>query len=403
MRSHDLTAAPAKRVCRAMSLIVVGVLPLSLLMTLASFEVAAIPGTYAVGADEVYNEPPAPVRIGGRLEWPWSMAFLPDKRILITEMTGRLRIIENGQLLTESITGLPSAHSLLDIALDPEFEVNHIMYLSYVHGTPEAATLRIFRGRLEGTAVVDGHDVLETRPAAPGLRQLGGRLTFSADGLLYLTVGDREQAARAQDMLDHAGSILRIHPDGRIPVDNPFVQRPDALPEIYTYGHRNPQGLVTDAAGNAVWSHEHGPQGGDEINILRAGNNYGWPVTTHGLGYDGLPIGVGPVAAGITPPLYTWTPSIAPSGMTFYDSERIPGWRGSFLVGALRGETVLRIEIRNDRVIRVERLLAHGIGRIRDVRLGPDGFVYLLTDGPDAFLYRLEPLMHVDDAMWSRG
>jgi aldose sugar dehydrogenase len=330
------------------------------------------------------------------------MAILPDGKILVTEQVGRLRIVENGRLLPDPVIGVPSEQiNLLDVALDPDFRANQIVYLSYLHGTKEAATVRIWRAKLHGTNLVDGSDIFETRPAVPGLHQVGGRLAFGPDGLLYVSLGDRTQQHRAQDLLDDSGSILRLHPDGRIPEDNPFVGMNSALPEIFSYGHRNPQGLVSDASDGRIWSHEHGPKGGDEVNIIRSGHNYGWPITTSGIGYDGIPIGVGPDAPGVMSPVHYWMASVAPSGMAFYESDQIPNWRGSLLIGALAGEMLLRLEFVNEAVVREERLLVQEIGRIRDVRVGTDGFVYVLTDGPEGLLYRLEPVRHAADSVRS--
>ena len=251
----------------------------------------------------------------------------------------------------------------------------------------------VVRGRLKGRTLVDVQVLFRTLPKSTRGQHFGSRLVFDRQGYLYITLGDRGEQQRAQRLDDHAGSVIRLHDDGRIPVDNPFRDHPGARPEKFTLGNRNLQGAALHPQSGELWTHEHGPQGGDEINIIRAGVNYGWPVITFGRNYGtGTAIGEGTAKPGMAQPLYQWTPSIAPSGMAFYTGERFPAWRGNLFVGALRDQMLVRLELDGARVVHEERLLQGAIGRIRDVRNGPDGFVYLLTDSPKGVIARLEPV-----------
>jgi len=217
-------------------------------------------------------------------------------------------------------------------------------------------------------------------------------MAFDTTGHLYISVGDRGDKERAQKLAEHAGSVIRLKDDGGVPPDNPFFGRSDARPEIYSYGHRNPQGMARHSRTGAIWTHEHGARGGDEINIIRKGRNYGWPVITHGIDYDGSPIGIGKSAPGMEQPLYFWVPSIAPSGMAFYTGDKFSKWKNSLFVGALAGQALVRIELKGDKVIREERLLKGAVGRVRDVSTGPDGYLYIATDDDDGMVLRLEPV-----------
>jgi len=337
-------------------------------------------------------------RLPGRLQHPWSVAFLPDGTALVTERPGRLRRVRlPGGLVDQPVAGVPAVDAvgqggLLDIALHPAFATNGLVYLSHAARTERGNASRVVRARFDGAALARVETVLEAAERPGGGRlHFGCRLAFARDGTLYVTVGERNQRQRAQDRADPAGKVLRINDDGTIPPDNPFVGRADAHPAVFSYGHRNPQGLALHPGTGAVWEHEHGARGGDEVNILRAGANYGWPITTHGVDYSGAPIGIGPTAPGITDPIHVWVPSIAPSGMAFYTAEAFPGWRGGLFVGGLAGQCLARLTLEGDRVVAEERLLTRAIGRIRDVRQGPDGFLYLLTDEEDGGLYRLLP------------
>jgi aldose sugar dehydrogenase len=335
-----------------------------------------------------------PVATG--LEHPWGMAFLPGGDILITERPGRLRILRAGVLEPEPIAGVPPVYAsgqggLLDVALDPEFASNRVIYLSYAAAGDGGYSTKVARARL-GVGRLENLEVIFTaEPLARSSHHFGSRLAFDAGGHLFITVGERGRGERAQDLGDLNGSVIRLNPDGSVPEDNPFVGTAGARPEIFSYGHRNPQGLAIHPESGIPWLHEHGAQGGDEVNIVRPGANYGWPVITYGIDYSGAPIGEGTHKEGMAQSIHYWVPSIAPSGMAFYGGDPFPEWRGDLFVGALAGELLARLELDGERVVAEERLLEGEIGRIRDVRVGPDGYLYLLTDESDGALYRLEP------------
>jgi glucose/arabinose dehydrogenase len=330
------------------------------------------------------------------LDHPWSMAFLPDGRILVTERPGRLRIINDGKLEPEPVSGLPpiAAHGqggLLDVVLHPDFEKNGFVYLSYAAGKHGRIGTEVGRGRLSGNRITDWQTLFRLDPKSLGGRHFGSRLVFDSNNHLFITLGDRGDRDRAQDLRDHAGSIIRLNDDGTIPDDNPFIDTPGARPEIYSYGHRNGQGAALHPSGT-LWMHEHGPQGGDELNIIASGQNYGWPVITYGKEYvSGSDIGEGTHRPDMQQPIHYWVPSIAPSGMAFYDGDKFPAWRGNLFVGALKFRLLARLTLDGDKVIDEERLLEDELGRIRDVRTGPDGYIYLLTDDNNGKLVRLEP------------
>ncbi|MEJ1438357.1 MAG: PQQ-dependent sugar dehydrogenase [Candidatus Sedimenticola sp. (ex Thyasira tokunagai)] len=331
------------------------------------------------------------------LEHPWGMAFLPDGRLLITERTGRLRLIEDDHLLPQPIESLPAIiprgqGGLLDVALHPDYKNNGWIYLSYAAPGKGGIGTEVGRGRLQGNRLVDWQPIFKLLPKSGTGRHFGSRLVFDSAGYLYITVGDRGERKRAQRLDDHAGSVIRLHADGRVPEDNPFSGEAGIHPEIYSYGHRNPQGAALHPDSGRLWIHEHGPQGGDEVNIISAGDNYGWPVVSYGKEYgSGFSIGEGTHKSGITQPIHYWVPSIAPSGMTFYSGDKFPQWQGNLFVGSLKFQLLVRLELDGERIVKEERLLKEKFGRIRDVRNGPDGFIYLLTDSPDGLLLRLEP------------
>ena len=331
------------------------------------------------------------------LEQPWSLAFLPDGRMLVTERAGRLRIVRDGRLDAAPVAGLPeiALHGqggLLDVALHPRFAENGFVYLSYAARGNDGVGTEVARGRLAGGRLENVQVIFRQHPKGNRGQHFGSRLVFDRAGYLYITLGDRGERERAQKPDDHAGSVIRLHDDGRVPKDNPFAGKPGWKPEKYTLGHRNQQGAALHPQSGELWTHEHGPQGGDEVNVIRAGANYGWPVITFGVNYGiGTRIGEGTAKPGMAQPIHVWVPSIAPSGMAFYTGDKFPKWRGDLFVGALKDQMLVRLRFDGEKVVREERLLKGALGRIRDVRAGPDGFLYLLNDESQAALVRLEP------------
>ncbi|TXL64642.1 PQQ-dependent sugar dehydrogenase [Zeimonas arvi] len=342
----------------------------------------------------------APARIASGLAHPWALAFLPDGSMLVTERPGRLRRVFPDGRLSAPITGVPEVAArgqggLLDVALGPGFATDRSVFLSYSQPTKDGARTAVARATLsaDGAALREVSVIFAQKHASSGGNHFGSRLVFARDGNLFVTTGDRwSESERAQTLDNHFGKILRIRPDGSVPPDNPFVNREGALPEIHSYGHRNVQGAALHPDTGALWTHEHGPQGGDEVNVEKAGANYGWPVITYGKQYvTGFRIGEGTERADVAPPVLQWTPSIAPSGMAFLTSDRYPGWRGNLFVGSLKFRMLVRLELGGARVAREERLLTDFSERVRDVRQGPDGLLYLLTDADDGQLVRLDP------------
>ena len=329
---------------------------------------------------------------------PWGLAFLPDGDMLVTERVGRLRIVRNGKLSPSPVPGVPKVAlggqaGLLDVALHPEFAQNRLIYLSYVGAGEGGSGTEVARARLVDDALVDLETILVVRPKSSGGRHFGSRLLFGRDGYLYVTAGERASRDRAQDLGDLAGAVMRITDDGGVPPDNPFVGQPGAGPEIYTYGNRNPQGLAMHPETGQIWESEHGPRGGDEINLLVPGTNYGWPVITYGRSYSGSRIGEGTSKAGMAQPIRYWgVPSISPSGLAFYTGEDFPSWRGNLFLGALSGRALIRLVLDGTKIVHEERLLVDFGERVRDVRQGPDGRLYLLTDAPNGALLRLDPI-----------
>jgi glucose/arabinose dehydrogenase len=335
----------------------------------------------------------------GGLDHPWSVAFLPDGRLLVTERPGRLRIVgRDGRLDPRPVGGLPAAlvehgqGGLLDVALHPRFAENGWVYLSYAARDGSGVGTEVARGKLVGDRLDAVRPIFRMQPKSGGGRHFGSRLVFDRDGYLFVTLGDRGEQDRAQRLDDHAGKIVRLHDDGRVPADNPFAGRAGAKPEIWSLGNRNVQGAALNPSTGVLWAHEHGPQGGDEVNVIRRGTNYGWPVITYGVNYGiGTKIGEGTSKPGMAQPIHYWVPSIAPSGMAFYDGTRFPRWKGDLFVGALRDQMLVRLKLDGEKVVKEERMLKSALGRIRDVRAGPDGLIYLLTDESDGKLVRLEP------------
>lgn len=331
------------------------------------------------------------------LTHPWSMAFLPNGGMLVTERIGRLRVIRNGKLVRTPVPGLPKVAlggqaGLLDIALHPRFSENRFLYISYVGSGPDGIGTEIARARFIDDRLNELETLLVVRPKATGGRHFGSRLLFGRDGHLYITIGDLGMKHRAQDLGDLAGKIIRITANGLAPPNNPFIGRSSIRSEIYTYGNRNPQGLALHPVTGQIWEVEHGPKGGDEINVVRRGANYGWPVITYGTSYTGKAIGEGSAKAGMEQPLRYWVPSISPSGITFYTGKAFPAWRGNVFLGALSGRALVRLRVDGKRILEEERLLEDLGERIRDVRQGPDGHLYLLTDASNGALLRLDPV-----------
>ena len=336
------------------------------------------------------------VKICDGLEHPWSLAFLPDGTMLVTERPGRLRRIAEGHLDPQPVAGVPPVYAsgqggLLDVVPHPRFIENRLIYLSYASPGQGGGATAVARGKLVGNRIEDFEELYVALPRTRGSRHFGSRLVFSG-GHVFVTAGERGDPDRAQALDDPAGSVIRLHEDGRIPEDNPFVMHPGARPEIYTYGNRNPQGMAKDPVSGQLYLVEHGPKGGDELNLIESGENYGWPVITYGLSYSGFRIGEGTHKAGMAQPVHHWTPSISPSGLMIYDGDAFPNWRGSFFIGALSARLLDRLEIRDGKVAVEERLLEDWGRRIRDVRQGPDGLIYLLTDARNGMLLRLEPV-----------
>ena len=338
------------------------------------------------------------VRVADGFEYPWAVAMLPDGGYLVTERPGRLQRVSDGE--AREVSGVPAVAAqgqggLLDVVLHPDFEDNGWIYLTYSTGDDAQTATALARGRLEGTDLVDVEQLFEQdRRSSPG-RHYGSRLAWLDDGTLLMSIGDRgAEPERAQDPGDHAGTVLRLNADGSIPDDNPFVDDAEVLDEIYTWGHRNIQGMIVDSATNEVWATEHGPRGGDELNLIQAGQNYGWPAATRGRDYGTQEqFGESNRRHGqdMVAPVYEFLPTHAPSGLAQVTGDRFQAWEGDLLAGGLRSERVRRVVLDGDHVVHEEELLLQTIGRIRDVRQGPDGAIYLLNDSEEGGLYRVTP------------
>lgn len=380
----------------------------------------------APAADPVYRTALHDFRLEvvAQLQHPHSMAFTPEGDMLITERPGRLRIVRQGRLLPTPVAGLPEVlflgngataqdgreqAGLRDVVLHPDFATNRLLYLSYVKPGPNGyGNLAVARGRYEGDRLSNVQDIFQANAPGNGTNRSsmwGGRITFDGKGYLFITLGDRQWPAvaalnrhPAQDLLTHNGKTVRLHDDGRVPKDNPFVGTPHALPEIWTLGHRNAQGMAFHPTTGDLWQNEHGPQGGDELNVIVPGRNYGWPVIGYGVNYTtGLAIHEGTHKEGFTPPAYVWVPSIGVSGMIFYTGDRFSGWKGDMLVGGMSGQRLMRLRLDGRRVV-ADEILIQGMGRMRDVQQGPDGAIYVMVDanvrgvdGEATPVYRLVP------------
>jgi glucose/arabinose dehydrogenase len=337
---------------------------------------------------------------------PWGLAFLPDGRMLVTERSGQLRLIGRDGQPSQPIDGVPEVDAkgqggLLDVAVDPQFTENGFVYLSYAekgdpsHTPPSSAEVNgtaVARGKLVGNRLESTTVIFRQQPKVRGSAHFGSRLVFARDGRLFITLGDRfAHRDQAQNLENHFGKVIRIESDGRVPKDNPFVSTPSARPEIWSYGHRNMQGAALHPGTGELWTNEHGPQGGDEINLDLPGRNYGWPVITYGAEYgSGKAIGESTAKTGMEQPQHHWVPSIATSGMAFLTSERYPGWKGDVFVGGLAGKTLVRLSLDGNKVTGEQRLLSDLKERIRAVVQGPDGWLYVLTDHPKGRVLRVE-------------
>jgi glucose/arabinose dehydrogenase len=364
--------------------------------------VAALTGlsaTLAAQAPDQYVSKQGPVRVmtvASGLEHPWGLAFLPDGRMLVTERPGRLRIVDRDGTLSAPLTGVPAVAArgqggLLDVILDPDHARNRVVYLSYSEPGEGGAGTAVAKATLGSAGLENLAVIFRQDPKHGGAGHFGSRLVFARDGNLFVTLGERQQRDYAQDLTRHWGKVVRIRPDGSVPEDNPFVGRGDARPEIWSYGHRNPQGAALHPVTGQLWTVEHGAMGGDEVNTPKAGRNYGWPVITYGVDYSGAKIGEGHAKAGMEQPAYYWDPSIAPSGLAFYTGDRFPAWKGSLFTGSMKFLMLARLTLDGEKVVGEERLLEGINERIRDVRQGPDGLLYLLTDNPKGRILRVEP------------
>jgi glucose/arabinose dehydrogenase len=338
------------------------------------------------------------VEIARGLDHPWSMAFLPDGSVLVTERVGHLRLIKDGKLLPQPIGGVPpvltgSQAGLFDVVLHPNFAQNHLLYLSYAAGTRGANGTRVARARFDGTTLQDLQVIFQALPLKDTNNHYGGRIAFLADGTFTLSIGEGfEYREKAQDLTSDLGKIVRLNDDGTVPHDNPFIGQPSVRPEIYTWGHRNPQGLLFDAQRGILFETEHGPRGGDELNIILAHRNYGWPLITYGMDYSGAYVSPYTQRAGLEQPVIYWTPSIAPSGLALYRGEKFPAWKGDLFAGALSFRHLRRIHLdEQGNVVDQDQLLTDLRWRIRDVRAPADGYLYVCTDEDDGRVLRLEP------------
>jgi glucose/arabinose dehydrogenase len=343
------------------------------------------------------------VTVASGLAHPWSLAFLPDGRMLVAERPGRLRVLaKDGSLDPKAVEGLPRIDAqgqggLLDVVVHPDFGRNGWIYWTFAQrGADGLNGTELARGKLAGGPgnyrLEQVQVLFRMQPKSSTGLHFGSRLVFDRKGMLYMTLGDRGEMQRAQDLGDHRGKILRLTDEGKPAPGNPFLGDGKARAEIFSYGHRNVQGAALHPRSGELWAAEHGPQGGDELNLVRAGVNYGWPVITYGVNYGtGTKIGEGTSKPGMAQPQKYWVPSPALSGMAFYEGDRFPRWRGDVLLGALRGQALIRVRLDGERVVGDEFMLVGSVPRVRDVRVGPDGYVYLLTDQPNGSLLRLEP------------
>lgn len=322
---------------------------------------------------------------------PWAMAFLPNGDLLVTDRVGELRVIRDDQLLPEPVAGVPKVLAggqggLLDLELHPDYNNNGWIYLSYVSPKQKGESGRggntaLMRARLQDNTLIDQERLFKAKPNYTSKRHYGGRIVFDVKNYVYLTVGDRGSRDKVQRLDNYLGKVYRLHDDGRVPDDNPFVSTEKAVASTWSFGHRNPQGMAVHPQTGDVWAHEHGPRGGDELNLISAGVNYGWPSITFGVNYSGTSITDQRAKSGMEQPITYWVPSIAPCGMSFIDSAKFPSWRNNILVGSLKFSQVRRLELDGNKVVHEETLL-DGIGRVRAIEQGPDGNIYIAVEGP---------------------
>ncbi|MGH7560164.1 MAG: PQQ-dependent sugar dehydrogenase [Gemmatimonadales bacterium] len=370
-----------------------------------SVSIAIVPALLACGSKAApaqgqdYSSKQGTIRlvtVATGLEHPWGLAFLPDGRMLVTERPGRLRIVSADGRISEPLSGVPAVYAegqggLLDVAVAPDFATSRNVYLTFSEPGEGGNGTALARGRLGERGLEDTQVLWRQSPKVTGGAHYGSRIVFTRDGNLFVTTGDRRKGDPAQDLTGHIGKVIRLRLDGNVPRDNPYVGRSDAKPEIWSAGHRNAQGATLHPGTGQLWTAEHGSMGGDEINTPRAGRNYGWPVITYGRDYSGARIGEGSSKPGLEQPVHYWDPSIAPSGMVFYTGDKFPAWRGNLFVGSLKFGWLVRFDVNGERVSGEERLLDGFRQRIRDVRQGPDGYIYMVTDEGNGRILRLEP------------
>lgn len=351
-------------------------------------------------APQTFDTLGSPIRavpVAGGLTIPWGIGFLPDGTMLVTEKPGRLRVVRDGKLEPQAVEGVPQVWTegqggLFEVAAHPDYASNQLLYLSYAKPGERGATTALARGKFDGKRLTELKDLFVAENWGTGRPHFGGKIVFGRDGFLYLSMGERGERDKAQDLSLHNGKILRLTLDGAPAPGNPFAGQANARPEIWSYGHRNVQGMALDAEG-VLWNNEHGPQGGDELNRVQAGKNYGWPVATYGREYSGEVITPAPTKEGIESPVIYWVPSIGISGMAVYTGDRFTGWKGNVFVGGLSAQHIQRVVFTEKGPVGRETLLGSMRLRIRDVRQGPDGLLYLAAEGADSTggILRLEP------------
>ncbi|WP_017906941.1 PQQ-dependent sugar dehydrogenase [Pseudomonas asplenii] len=376
----------------------------NLIAALCASVLLSLPLQPTLAAGQTFDSELGPVtatQIVGGLQHPWALAFLPDKQgLLVTERPGRLRVVSPDGKLSAPLGGVPQVWAkgqggLLDVVLSPSFKEDRLVYLSYAEGGGAGgkAGTAVGRGRLSAdlTQLLDFKVIFRQEPKLSEGNHFGSRLVFDRDGYLFIALGENNQRSTSQDLDKLQGKVVRIFPDGRVPDDNPFVGQQGVRPEIWSFGHRNQQGAALNPWTGTLWTHEHGPRGGDEINIIERGKNYGWPLATHGIDYSRQPIpeAQGKTVKGTVAPHHVWEKSPGLSGMAFYDGDRFPKWRHNLFIGALAAEQLIRLQFDGDQVVHEERLLGGLKSRVRDVRQGPDGYLYVLTDADDGALYKV--------------